>query len=56
MLFLDEIKMLKPEDELTDELISEMLENEIFAYPVVDSDDKIVGTLSVFDILKKLKN
>lgn len=56
MLFLDEIKMLKPEDELTDELISEMIENEIFAYPVVDSDDKIVGTLSVFDILKKLKN
>uniref|UniRef100_A9AAF9 CBS domain containing protein n=1 Tax=Methanococcus maripaludis (strain C6 / ATCC BAA-1332) TaxID=444158 RepID=A9AAF9_METM6 len=53
MLFLDEIKTINPNDELSDELISEMIENEIFAYPVVEND-KIIGTLSSFDILKKL--
>ncbi|ABR54379.1 putative signal transduction protein with CBS domains [Methanococcus vannielii SB] len=55
MLFLDEIKILSPNDELTDELILKMIENEVFAYPVVGENDKIIGTLSVFDILKILK-
>lgn len=53
MLFLDEIKTINPNDELSDELISEIIENEVFAYPVVEND-KIIGTLSSFDILKKL--
>ena len=52
MLFIDEIKILKEDDEITDELIEEMIKNEDIAYPVVNEDYEVVGTLSVFDLLK----
>ena len=52
MLFIDEIKILKEDDEITDELIEEMIKNEDIAYPVVNEEYEIVGTLSVFDLLK----
>ncbi|WP_026182959.1 MULTISPECIES: CBS domain-containing protein [Methanothermococcus] len=55
MLYLDEIKVLNENDELTDELIHEMIQNEDLAYPVVNDDYEVVGTLSVFDILKIYK-
>lgn len=55
MLYLDEIKVLNENDELTDELISKMIQNEDIAYPVVNDDYEVVGTLSVFDILKAYK-
>jgi predicted transcriptional regulator len=51
MLFIDEIKILNEEDELTDDLINEMIKNEDIAYPVVNNNNEVVGTLSVFDIL-----
>ncbi|XRO75038.1 CBS domain-containing protein [Methanocaldococcus sp. 28A] len=51
MLFIDEIKVLKEEDELTEKMIEEMIKNEEIAYPVVNENDEVVGTLSVFDIL-----
>ncbi|WP_423793030.1 CBS domain-containing protein [Methanocaldococcus indicus] len=56
MLLIDEIKILNENDELTDELIDEMIKNEVVAYPVVNDNDEVVGTLSVFDIIKYLKN
>ncbi|AEF95677.1 CBS domain-containing protein [Methanotorris igneus] len=55
MLFIDEIKVLKEEDELTEEIIEEMIKNEDIAYPVVNNNDEVVGTLSVFDLLKFYK-
>jgi len=51
MLFIDEIKILNEDDELTDDLINEMIKNEDIAYPVVNNNNEVVGTLSVFDIL-----
>ena len=51
MLFVDEIKILNEDDELTNDLINEMIKNEGIAYPVVNNDNEVVGTLSVFDIL-----
>ena len=51
MLFVDEIKILNEDDELTNDLINEMIKNEDIAYPVVNNDNEVVGTLSVFDIL-----
>ncbi len=57
MLLIDEIKILKENDEITDELIDEMIKNEDIAYPVVvNNKDEVVGTLSVFDLLKYYKN
>ncbi len=56
MLFLDEIKILNENDEITDELIEEMIKNEDIAYPVINDREEVVGTLSVFDILKYIKN
>ena len=56
MLLIDEIKILKENDEITDELIDEMIKNEDIAYPVVNDKDEVVGTLSVFDLLKYYKN
>jgi predicted transcriptional regulator len=55
MLFIDEIKVLNENDELTEELIEEMTKNEDIAYPVVNNNDVVVGTLSVFDLLKFYK-
>ncbi|AIJ06013.1 CBS domain containing protein [Methanocaldococcus bathoardescens] len=55
MLFIDEIKVLKEDDEITDEIIEEMIKNEEIAYPVVNENDEVVGTLSVFDLLKYYK-
>ena len=55
MLFIDEIKILKEDDELTDEIIEEMIKNEDIAYPVVNENYEVVGTLSVFDLLKYYK-
>jgi predicted transcriptional regulator len=54
MLFIDEIKVLKEDDELTEEIIEEMIKKEDIAYPVVNEDYKVVGTLSVFDLLNYL--
>ena len=51
MLFIDEIKILNEDDELTNDLINEMIKNEDIAYPVVNNNNEVVGTLSVFDIL-----
>ena len=51
MLFVDEIKILNEDDELTNDLINEMIKNEDIAYPVINNDNEVVGTLSVFDIL-----
>ncbi|ACV24875.1 CBS domain-containing protein [Methanocaldococcus fervens] len=56
MLLIDEIKILKEDDEISDELIDEMIKNEDIAYPVVNDNDEVVGTLSVFDLLKYYKN
>ncbi|NPA63164.1 MAG: CBS domain-containing protein [Methanococci archaeon] len=56
MLLIDEVKVLKEEDEITDDLIEEMIKNEDVAYPVVNDEEEIVGTLSVFDLLKTYKN
>ncbi len=56
MLLIDEIKILKENDEINDELIDEMIKNEDIAYPVVNDKDEVVGTLSVFDLLKYYKN
>jgi len=56
MLLIDEIKILKENDEITDELIDEMIKNEDIVYPVVNDKDEVVGTLSVFDLLKYYKN
>ena len=56
MLFVDEIKILNEDDELTDDLINEIIKNEDIAYPVVNNNDEVVGTLSVFDILKYIHN
>ncbi|AEH06027.1 CBS domain-containing protein [Methanothermococcus okinawensis] len=56
MLFVDEIKILNEDDKLTDDLISEMIKNEDIAYPVVNNNNEIVGTLSVFDILEYIYN
>ncbi len=55
MLFVDEIKILKEDNDITEELINEMIENEDIAYPVINDLDEVVGTLSVFDILKYYK-
>ena len=33
-----------------------MIKNEDIAYPVVNDKDEVVGTLSVFDLLKYYKN
>ncbi|WP_456417002.1 CBS domain-containing protein [Methanocaldococcus sp.] len=52
MLLIDEIKILNENDELTDELIDEMVNNEIIAYPVINDKEELVGTLSVFDLFK----
>ncbi len=52
MLFVDEIKVLNENDELTDDLTNHMIENEDIAFPVVDNNNEIVGTLSIFDILR----
>ncbi len=52
MLYIDEIKILNEDDELTDDLINEMIKNEDIAYPVINDNNEVVGTLSVFDILK----
>ncbi len=51
MLFVDEIKVLNEDDELTNDLINEMIKNEDIAYPVVNNNNEVVGTLSIFDIL-----
>ena len=59
MLFVDEIKILNEDDELTDDLINEIIKNEDIAYPVVNNNNnnnEVVGTLSVFDILKYIHN
>ncbi|AAB98725.1 conserved hypothetical protein [Methanocaldococcus jannaschii DSM 2661] len=56
MLLIDEIKILKENDEVTDELIDEIIKNEDIAYPVINDRDEVVGTLSVFDLLKYYKN
>ena len=56
MLFIDEIKILNEDDELTDDLINEMIKNENISYPVVNNDNEAVGTLSVFDILEYIYN
>ncbi|WP_456472985.1 CBS domain-containing protein [Methanocaldococcus sp.] len=52
MLLIDEIKILNENDELTDELIDEMVNNEIIAYPVINDKEELVGTLSIFDLFK----
>ena len=56
MLFVDEVKVLNEDDELTDDLINEMIKNENISYPVVNNDNEAVGTLSVFDILEYIYN
>ncbi|EHP83204.1 CBS domain-containing protein [Methanotorris formicicus] len=55
MLFIDEIKVLNENDALTGEIIEEMIKNEDIAYPVTNDNDEVVGTLSVFDLLKFYK-
>ncbi|CAB3287448.1 Putative signal transduction protein with CBS domains [Methanocaldococcus lauensis] len=52
MLLIDEIKILNENDELTNELIDEMVNNEIIAYPVINDKEELVGTLSIFDLFK----
>ncbi|WP_456375445.1 CBS domain-containing protein [Methanocaldococcus sp.] len=52
MLLIDEIKILNENDELTDDLIDEMVNNEIIAYPVINDKEELVGTLSIFDLFK----
>ncbi|ABR55892.1 CBS domain-containing protein [Methanococcus aeolicus] len=56
MFFVDEIKILNKEDELTDDLINEMIKNEDMAHPVTNNNNEVVGTLSIFDILKYIHN
>ncbi|HIP16817.1 MAG TPA: CBS domain-containing protein [Methanothermococcus okinawensis] len=55
MLYVDEIKVLNEEDEITEDLIDEMIKGEIIAYPVVDAKGYVIGTLSIFDLMK-IKN
>jgi len=56
MFFVAEIKILNKEDELTDDLINEMIKNKDMAYPVTNNNNEVVGTLSIFDILKYIHN
>ena len=54
MLYIDEIRVLKEDEEVSKELIEEMIKGEIVGFPVVNEDREVVGTLSVFDLLKHL--
>jgi len=52
MLYIDEIKVLKEDEEISQDLIEEMVGEEVIAYPVVNGEGEVVGTLSVFDLLR----
>ena len=54
MLYIDEIRVLKEDEEVSKELIEEMIKGEIVGFAVVNEDREVVGTLSVFDLLKHL--
>jgi len=56
MLYIDEIKVLEEDEEISEDLIDEMIEGEVVGYPVVNSDREVVGTLSVFDLLKYFRS
>ncbi|HID47912.1 MAG TPA: CBS domain-containing protein [Methanothermococcus okinawensis] len=56
MLYIDEVKVLKEDEEISEDLIEEMIKEEVIAYPVVNEDREVVGTLSVFDLLKYFKS
>ncbi|ADG13190.1 putative signal transduction protein with CBS domains [Methanocaldococcus infernus ME] len=53
MRYLDEIKIVKEDDDLL-EVTEEMIKNKDIAYPVVDENNKVVGVIDVFSILKVL--
>jgi len=52
MLYIDEIRVLEEDEEISEDLIEEMIEKEVVGYPVVNKNREVVGTLSVFDLLK----
>ncbi len=52
MLFTDEITILNENDNLKEDLIIDLVRKEYVAYPVVNDNNEVVGTLSVFDILR----
>ncbi|ENN96007.1 signal transduction protein [Methanocaldococcus villosus KIN24-T80] len=54
MLYLYEIKVLNEDDEIDENFINEMINKRIIAYPVI-KNNKLVGVLSIFDILKVKK-
>lgn len=52
MLYVDEIRVLEEDEEISEDLIDEMIEKEVVGYPVVNKNREVVGTLSVFDLLR----
>jgi len=56
MLFIDEIKVLEEDEEISEDLIDEIIEGEVVGYPVVNKDREVVGTLSVFDLLRYFRS
>jgi len=56
MLYIDEIRVLKEDEEISEDLIDEIIEGEVVGYPVVNKDREVVGTLSVFDLLRYFRS
>ncbi|AXI24963.1 CBS domain-containing protein [Methanofervidicoccus sp. A16] len=56
MLYIDEIKVLEEDEEIFEDLIEEMIKKEVVGYPVVNENREVVGTLSVFDLLKYFRS
>ena len=56
MLYIDEIKVLEEDEKISEDLIEEMIKKEVVGYPVVNENREVVGTLSVFDLLKYFRS
>ncbi|HIP34609.1 MAG TPA: CBS domain-containing protein [Methanothermococcus okinawensis] len=56
MLYIDEIRVLEEDEKISGNLIDEMIEKEVVGYPVVNKNREVVGTLSVFDLLKYFRS
>ncbi|HIP15698.1 MAG TPA: CBS domain-containing protein [Methanothermococcus okinawensis] len=56
MLYIDEIRVLEEDEKISENLIDEMIEKEVVGYPVVNKNREVVGTLSVFDLLKYFRS